>query len=451
MYGGTKSEMERLLADAEKFSGVHYDIDNLNDVYQAIHVVQTELDITGTTAKEAASTIQGSTAMMKAAWSNLLVGLADDNADFSTLIGNFVDSATNTVKLIMPRITQALSGIGDLIIGVVPIITDALPELIDTALPPLIDATKSLLKGVADAIPSILITAIQELPDLVDAALEILLALADGLTQNLPALIPALMGTIAEIEKRLTEPESLVQMIDAALQLILALAQGIIDAIPQLIEAAPVIIGNLVKAIIAAFPQIISAGVQLIGSLVKGIGSAFSALGSVGRDIVSKVGDAIKGALKGALNWGKDLVSNFIDGIKQGWQNLKKGVSDVAAGIAGFFHHSVPKYGPFKDELTWMPDFMQNMADGIRDNAYLVTDEMDKAFNFDSGIITGSPEITATVSGTSATDSLLNQILSALGEMGVYIDGEKAGRLMAKGANVGMGQAYISTARRALA
>ena len=91
-YGGTKTEMERLLADAQKISGVKYDISNLNDVYQAIHVIQGELGITGTTAKEASTTIQGSVSAMKSAWSNMLTGIADDNADFDGLVNNLVES-----------------------------------------------------------------------------------------------------------------------------------------------------------------------------------------------------------------------------------------------------------------------------------------------------------------------------------------------------------------------
>ena len=98
-YGGTKSEMERLLSDAQKISGVKYDISNLNDVYQAIHVVQGELGITGTTAKEASTTIQGSVSAMKSAWQNMLTGIADDNADFDGLINNLVDSIVTAGKI----------------------------------------------------------------------------------------------------------------------------------------------------------------------------------------------------------------------------------------------------------------------------------------------------------------------------------------------------------------
>jgi len=109
-YGGTKTEMERLLKDAQKITGVKYDISNLADVYNAIHVIQGELGITGTTAKEANSTISGSLSSMKSAWKNLLTGVAADNVDFSKLVNNFVGSLITVTKNLFPRIEIALQG-----------------------------------------------------------------------------------------------------------------------------------------------------------------------------------------------------------------------------------------------------------------------------------------------------------------------------------------------------
>ena len=138
MYGGTKTEMERLLADAEKISGVHYDISNLNDVYQAIHVIQGELGITGTTSEEASKTISGSLNAMKGAWSNLLTGIADENADFDTLVGNLVDSVMTFGDNILPRVKTVLEGIGKLIKELVPKLAQELPSLLQSILPSLI-------------------------------------------------------------------------------------------------------------------------------------------------------------------------------------------------------------------------------------------------------------------------------------------------------------------------
>ena len=148
-YGGTKSEMERLLKDAQKISGVKYDISNLSDVYNAIHVIQGELGITGTTAKEASTTIQGSVASMKSAWSNLLTGVADDNADWGTLVNNFVDSVVTAGDNLLPRIEIAVEGIGLLI-------TDGLALLLQNVVPMGMQLIQNLITGMANQLPDII-------------------------------------------------------------------------------------------------------------------------------------------------------------------------------------------------------------------------------------------------------------------------------------------------------
>ena len=154
-YGGTKEEMQRLLDDAEKLSGVKYDMSNLNDVYEAIHVVQTEMGITGTTAREAASTISGSMSMAGAAWQNLLTGMADENANFSGLISNFVDSIVTVANNLIPRIKTVISGIGELVDGLIketlPIILKEIPPLISDLLPVLISSVEGIITGIGES------------------------------------------------------------------------------------------------------------------------------------------------------------------------------------------------------------------------------------------------------------------------------------------------------------
>ncbi len=158
-YGGTQEEMKRLLKDAEALSGVKYDIKSYADIAEAIHVIQTEMGITGTTAREAASTIEGSLAMMKAAWKNLVVGMADSNADMDTLMGNFVESTAKAAENLLPRITRTLEGIGDLITGLAPVIAEAVPMLVEQVLPSLLTAAVSLItalvNGIIDALPAL--------------------------------------------------------------------------------------------------------------------------------------------------------------------------------------------------------------------------------------------------------------------------------------------------------
>ena len=263
-YGGTKEEMERLLADAEKLSGQKFDISSYSDIVDAIHVVQTEMGITGTTAKEAASTIQGSVSAAKSAWSNLITGIAADNADLDTLIGNFVSSVETAAGNIIPRVSVMLGGISQIVTSasttiipmVITTITDNLPALLQAA----VALVGALGKGIIDSLPAI-----------TQAAIDILFFLANGLIENLPTLIDGIVQVTLTIVQMLTSPDFLTQLIETAILLIMTLAQGLIDAIPQLIAAVPMIIGNLLAAIIVELPNIIQMGIDLLFALIDGI------------------------------------------------------------------------------------------------------------------------------------------------------------------------------------
>lgn len=283
-YGGTKTEMERLLADATALSGVEYDIDSLYDVYSAIHVIQDELGITGTTAKEASTTISGSLNMTKAAWSNLLTGIADDNADFDTLVQNFVDSVAVTAENILPRVEIALGGIGQLIEQLLPIIVAKIPDLINNGIPDLLETganlITTLLNGIQQNLPQIVTgvvnianqfvtTFITMMPQILQMGLQIITNLAIGIGQALPTLIPTIINVLLELVDTLID--NIDMIIDAAMQLIQGLADGIVEALPVLIEKAPDIIMNLVDALIEALPKLIESAEKIITTLAEGI------------------------------------------------------------------------------------------------------------------------------------------------------------------------------------
>ena len=263
-YGGTKEEMERLLADAEKLSGQKFDISSYSDIVDAIHVVQTEMGITGTTAAEAASTIEGSSGSAKAAWSNLITGIADENADFKTLTSNFVDSLVTAGKNIIPRISVILGGISQLVTSasttiipmVITTITDNLPALLQAA----VALVGALGQGIIDSLPAI-----------TQAAIDILFFLSNGLIENLPTLIDGIVQVTLTIVQMLTSTDFLIQLNETALQLIMTLAQGLIDAIPQLIATIPLIIGNWLAAVVVQLPSIIQTGIDLLFALIDGI------------------------------------------------------------------------------------------------------------------------------------------------------------------------------------
>lgn len=172
-YGGTKEEMQRLLEDAEKLSGVEYDISSYADIVDAIHVVQTEMGITGTTAKEASETISGSTAAMKSAWQNMLVGMADDNADFGQLVNNLVDSAVTVGENIIPRVEQTIQGLATFISSASDTIIPLVVDTIVNNLPMIISAGVDLVVSLAGAL-------IDAIPELLKAVPQIILAIVNG-------------------------------------------------------------------------------------------------------------------------------------------------------------------------------------------------------------------------------------------------------------------------------
>ena len=390
-YGGTKEEMERLLRDAEELEGYELgslDISNFADIVEAIHIVQENLGIAGATEAEAATTISGSIASMQSAWTNLVAGFANGDADLGVLIDNLVNTATTALDNLMPAIERGLVGIADGLVKIVPVIADKLPALMDELLPPLIEAATTLFNGLLQALPAIFAAIIPILPDLIntivstiltmlpqliDLGMQLLLALADGIIQNLPTLIPAVIDVILTIVDKLTDPDTILQLIDAALQIIVALAQGLIEALPKLIEKAPVIIKNLATALIRALPMIVEAAVKLIASLIKGITQCFSQVISIGKDIVQKVKDGLMNKIEEAKTWGKDMIDNFVQGIKDKISAVTDAVKGIASKVKDILGFSEPDEGPLSNFHTFAPDMLELFAEGIRSNVGLVT------------------------------------------------------------------------------
>lgn len=168
-FGGTKEEMQRLLQEAEKISGIKYDISNFNDIIEAIHVIQTEMGITGTTAKEAASTIEGSLNMTKSAWTNLLTGMADDNSNFDVLVQNLVNSLGSLAENLLPRVKIAIEGIGELIRTLLPKVLDEIPEIMASLFPESMqEDIKIIFEGIVEAIKTTVNFAMQWIPKITE-------------------------------------------------------------------------------------------------------------------------------------------------------------------------------------------------------------------------------------------------------------------------------------------
>ena len=258
-YGGTKGEMERLLKDAQKLSGVKYNINNLSDVYEAIHVIQNEIGITGTTAKEAEETLTGSANAMKSAFKDVLGAMAIGE-DWGPAFDGFTKSLVTFTKNLFPMVSDVIKGLPLMIVA---LIRDAGPELLNAGL----EAIASLVSGIG-----------RGLPDLIPRATEGVLMLVQTFVDNIPMLV------------------------QSGLDLIVGLAQGIMNAIPMIIEKVPEIINNLITALIESIPLILDAGVQLFTSLIEGLPT-----------IITNIVDKIPEIINGIINMLNTLVPQIIE------------------------------------------------------------------------------------------------------------------------------------------
>lgn len=272
-YGGTKQEMQRLLDDANKLNAAQgkytkYTIDNYADIVQAVHDIQTEMDITGTTAREASSTIQGSTSAAKAAWSNLVTGVADDNADFILLVNDFVDSVGTAAQNILPRIEIALDGAAKLIEHLVPPIMAKLPALIETVLPKLARSAVNIVQKLVSEIRA-------NAGKLIDSAVQIITVLGNGIYQMLPTVAQSALQIILTMVSKLNE--NLPQMLDAAGRMLIAFVQGISNHLPDIVKAAGSIIGTLLTYFVNHLPEIVNGALKMGSAIVDGIMQGISA------------------------------------------------------------------------------------------------------------------------------------------------------------------------------
>jgi phage-related protein len=391
-YGGTKTEMERLIADANEYAnsmGMAADlsVDSFSDIVTAIDLVQQKQGIAGTTAREATETISGSLGMLKASWQNLVAGLADPDADVSKLIDNVVKSIVGYtdetgkhvkgfIDNIIPTIKQSVKGIVQVIRELVPVISKELPELIADILPMLIETGAELLDGLIDALPDLIQALIEQLPTLIDATidavvkllpmivelgLQFIMALANGIIEALPELIPAITEVILQIVTLLTQPDTIVQLVMAAVQIMMAIAQGLIEALPQLIEALPTIIMNLVEALIQLSPELLKAGWELIKMLAKGIIDAHVAAINAAVELMDKLKEKIIEKTLEYVEKGKEIVNKLIKGIKESYSNLKAKGKELVDKVKEGFKEKV------EQAKTWGKDLIQNFINGLKE------------------------------------------------------------------------------------
>lgn len=368
-YGGTKEEMQRLLDDASKLSGIEYDISSYSDIVDAIHVVQNEMGITGTTAKEASSTISGSLASAKASWQNLLTGIADGNQDVGGLISNFFDSIVTVADNIVPRIAQVMETLPQLITDLVPKLLGKVSEIIDTLLPVVVEGAVSLLNAIVQVLPQLVTSILNALPALISGIEQVFYAIVDALPQlmtviceALPILIPQLVNAlvnmivylathIAEIIQPLIDnlPEIIIAIVDALMdnlpaliQGLVALVIGIVRAIPQiimaLIEALPTVIQSILEGLWNALPLLLEGIISIVGEIGIAIWDILSGFFTALGEWFGGLWESIKTIFAPVVEWFGNLFSTIWESIVSVFSVVGTWVYDnIIAPVANFF------------------------------------------------------------------------------------------------------------------
>ena len=356
-YGGTQEEMKRLLADASKLAGVEFDISSYADVIEAIHVIQTDMGITGTTAKEAAETISGSFATMKGAWTNLITAIASGE-NVTEYIGYFVDSASTLIGNVLPVAEQALVGVVQLVKELAPKIISVLPGLIASLVPAVIDATIGLFNALIDALPGFVNMLVGAVPALVEGIKSICYSLIDALPTIMPILIEgAILITLGIVEAL---PEICAALIEAIPSIMMSIASGFLKAAPEMYESFTRIWNNIKEKAVGMSDRIRESVRANFEKLKTNCADELTFL----KNKATEIFENIKSAISTKIEKARDIVKNAIDKIK-GFFNFKFKwpdlpmphfrVSPSGWKVGDLLKGSIPKLG-----IDWYAKAMEN-------------------------------------------------------------------------------------------
>lgn len=427
-YGGTKTEMERLLADASKISGVKYDINNLADVYNAIHIIQKELGITGTTSKEAATTIEGSMNSAKAAYDNFLNGsgsaeeLADSIAVMMENIGKNLGEIIPRLAATIPELFSTLwddmksemqQGVqvgAEMITNILLGITEGIPDFLSVGG----QVIMSLAGSISSASPRLITAAgtailalgsgiMQALPQMISYGVQIITQIGNAISQAAPELIPKAIEALAQFALGLIS--ALPQLITVGIQMITSLAQGLINSIPLLIEYVPQIINSFCAAIDTGLLQLIAAGVKIIANLVIGIVQAIPQLIAALPQIVLAIYNVFMHI--NLLSAGANIIKTLASGLKSSGGS----VISVAQNIVKFIWNQLVK----TDWVNLGKMLIQKLVSGIRG---MGGSAGSVARSIGQKIFTTISNVNWISLGKTVISKLISGLLSLLGRMG---------------------------------
>lgn len=418
-YGGTKSEMERLLADAQKISGVEYNIDNLSDVYSAIHVIQGQLDITGTTAKEAATTISGSFNQMKAAAKNVMgeIALGMDvgpalNELANTIItfaaGNLLPAVWNVISALPSAIVTFVTALGPQLFAAVSGLIPQIASGITTGIPTLYQSAMQLMDQFNIGIQ-------EQLPILLQKGVDFISNIVNGILQNLPQVITMAGNVITYFVNTIIS--MLPTVLSAGARLLLRLVNGIINNLPQITQAAVTAIVRFVASIGQNLPQILQSGITIIAKLAAGLIRAIPNLVGQIPAIISAIVNAFT-----SQNWGS-IGINIISGIASGLRSAAHMLWDAVKGVLGGFKenvlaffgiHSPSRWGAYVGEMI-----DTGIANGLIGKTTLVSNaaaELQKSVKKTIGT-----SMDLAISGKSSTESQNSTIAEKLEALLEYL------------------------------
>lgn len=483
-YSGTKEGVKKLVKDASEYANAHKELGinvdanslSFDNLINAISVTQKKMRIAGTTAKEAEGTITGSISSMKAAFDNFLNGSGSPDAlgdAISNVLINFGKAfqklAPNIIKGLNKTIKKVTPILLDIFWEILPNLIDLVDDFINTLFDYIAGHTKYIQETVTMIITEIVLFFTKNLPKFIEIGLKLIVTLAKGIIEALPKLIPSLINCIKTITETLLDNIPLI--IEVSIQLIMTLIDGLIEALPTLIEFLPTIIEKtiealinalpmlimigpklilkIIEAVIKALPSILMLGPEIIMGIIKGITNSLTNLATSAGDIVNTIKNVLTKLPGQALQWGKDMLNGFINGMKAKLKSIGDTAKSIGKKIKSFLHFSRPDEGPLRDYETWMPDFVEGLANGIKKSRYLIEDaSMDLANDIKQGLfantsmalksLNGSIEtsLNPTINPSVAYDlnyQLMAQAMKeAMQDMGIYLDERKLGAFVDK-------------------